>query len=385
MSSESPILIRIFKEESEVEVWKQDRSGQMALLKTYPICRWSGELGPKIREGDRQAPEGFYNITPGQMNPNSSLYLSFNLGYPNAFDQAHGRTGSQLMVHGDCSSRGCYAMTDEQISEVYALGREAFFGGQKSFQVQAYPFRMTPQNFARHRNNPNMPFWTNLKEGYDHFEIARVEPKINVCERRYVFNARAASSFEPTGKCPAFTIPEEIAATLVAKKQQDNLKIAEYIKTGTPAAPIKTNADGGMHTVFLDKIKSGLVDESFTKLSSTQDLPGTIPAHVNPPREAKPVWAPEAAMPPQSMAARSSLTTSTLQQPKASRDSSHASIAANPTPRVARSSAQPTQDDQATPRERAAERPIFSSSLLPGAASIMPTSGFDRRWTPTGR
>ena len=162
--------IRLFKQEAELEVWKQDRSGHFALLKTYPICRWSGDLGPKVREGDRQAPEGFYSITPAQMNPQSAYYLSFNTGYPNAYDRALGHTGSELMVHGDCSSRGCYAMTDEQIAEIYSLGRESFFGGQKSFQLQAYPFRMTPLNMAKHRNNPNMPFWKMIKEGYDHFE-----------------------------------------------------------------------------------------------------------------------------------------------------------------------------------------------------------------------
>ncbi len=139
-------------------------SGRFALLKIYPICRWSGELGPKTREGDRQAPEGFYTVTPGQMNPNSHYYLSFDIGYPNAYDRAYGRTGSNIMVHGDCSSRGCYAMTDEQISEIYALARESFLGNQQSFQVQAYPFRMTPPNMAKHRSNPNMPFWKMLKE-----------------------------------------------------------------------------------------------------------------------------------------------------------------------------------------------------------------------------
>src|SRR5438046_3524657 len=131
MLIDSPILIRLFKEESEIEVWKQDTSGHFALLKTYPICRWSGELGPKIKEGDRQAPEGFYSISPGQMNPNSQYYLSFDLGYPNAYDRAYGRTGAHLMVHGDGSSRGSSSMTDEQISEIYALGRDSFFGGQK--------------------------------------------------------------------------------------------------------------------------------------------------------------------------------------------------------------------------------------------------------------
>ena len=118
MDKDSPILVRIFKEEAEMEVWKKNRGGEFALLKTYPICRWSGDLGPKVKEGDRQAPEGFYTITPGQMNPNSNYYLAFNTGYPNAFDRAWNRTGSELMVHGDCSSRGCYAMTDEQIQEI---------------------------------------------------------------------------------------------------------------------------------------------------------------------------------------------------------------------------------------------------------------------------
>src|SRR5262245_29098647 len=117
MERESPILVRIFKEESELEVWKQDESGRLALLRTYPICRWSGELGPKIKTGDRQAPEGFYTITPGLMNPNSSQYLAINTGFPNAYDRANGRTGSFLMIHGGCSSAGCYAMTDEQIAE----------------------------------------------------------------------------------------------------------------------------------------------------------------------------------------------------------------------------------------------------------------------------
>ena len=127
-------------------------------------------LGPKFQQGDRQAPEGFYTITPDLMNPNSSAYLAINTGFPNAYDQANGRTGQFLMIHGDCSSAGCYAMTDEQIAGIYTLAREAFFGGQRSFQVQAYPFRMTPLNMARNRNSPHMAFWRMLKQGYDHFE-----------------------------------------------------------------------------------------------------------------------------------------------------------------------------------------------------------------------
>ena len=177
MPKRSPILIRIFKEESELEVWKQDTTGRFELLKVYPICRWSGDLGPKITEGDRQAPEGFYTITPGLMNPNSNYYLAINTGFPNAYDRANDRHGGFLMIYGDCSSRGCYAMTDEQIGEIYSLARESFLGGQPSFQIQAYPFRMTPTNLARHRTSPHLAFWKMLKVGNDHFEatLSRAE------------------------------------------------------------------------------------------------------------------------------------------------------------------------------------------------------------------
>jgi murein L,D-transpeptidase YafK len=156
-SPAAPMMIRIFKETSELEVWKQ-AGGSYKLFKTYEICAWSGTLGPKIKEGDRQSPEGFYTITPGLMNPNSNYYLAFNTGFPNKFDRAYGRTGSDLMVHGDCSSRGCYSMTDESIAEIYALARETFKGGNPSFQLQIYPFRMTVANLARHADNPHMSF-----------------------------------------------------------------------------------------------------------------------------------------------------------------------------------------------------------------------------------
>ena len=191
-----PILIRIFKEESELEVWKQDTTGRFELLKVYPICRWSGDLGPKITEGDRQAPEGFYTITPGLMNPNSNYYLAINTGFPNAYDRANDRHGGFLMIHGDCSSRGCYAMTDEQIGEIYSLARKSFLGGQPSFQIQAYPFRMTPANLARHRTNPHLAFWKMLKIGNDHFEATHLEPKVDVCDKHYVFDAAAAEWIE---------------------------------------------------------------------------------------------------------------------------------------------------------------------------------------------
>jgi murein L,D-transpeptidase YafK len=281
MAKESPMLVRIFKEEAELEVWKQDRSGRYALLKTYPICRWSGDLGPKVKEGDRQAPEGFYDITPAQMNPNSSYYLAFNLGYPNAYDRSWGRTGAHLMVHGDCSSRGCYAMSDEQIQEIFAMGRESFFGGQKSFQVQAYPFRMTPTNLAKHRNSPHLAFWKMLKRGNDHFEVTRQEPKVDVCERRYVFDAQNATRFDPRGKCPALDVPQEVAQAVDDKQRKDELQFATLVARNVAAAPIASNRDGGMHPKFVAALKPRQVVDDKGKIRLVVDnTPGQLVGEV---------------------------------------------------------------------------------------------------------
>lgn len=208
MKAEAPIFVRIFKEESELEVWKQRDDGRFYHFKTYPICNWSGDLGPKERQGDKQAPEGFYTITNQQMNPNSGFHLAFNLGYPNAYDKAHRRTGEFLMVHGKCKSAGCYAMTDALIEEIYALAREQFIGGHESFQVHAYPFRMTADKMAQHRKHKWYPFWLSMKEGYDYFEATRQPPEVAVCERKYLVNVNfagnAATRVDPEGRCPAY-------------------------------------------------------------------------------------------------------------------------------------------------------------------------------------
>jgi murein L,D-transpeptidase YafK len=286
MSKESPILVRIFKEESELEVWKEDQSGRMALLKTYPICRWSGDLGPKIKQGDRQAPEGFYTITPSLMNPNSSYYLSINMGYPNAYDRSHNRTGSFLMIHGDCSSAGCYAMTDEQIAEIYALARESFFGGQGSFQIQAFPFRMTPQNMARHRNSAHMPFWRMLKVGYDHFEVTRQEPKVDVCGRSYVFNTETSGRYNSTAACPALTTPDDVLAAVQEKTRRDEAQVADLIRRGTNLPAVRSFADGGMHPKFRSSVNGHEVDQDGVVRSRVSSPNGTIPANIRlPPDE----------------------------------------------------------------------------------------------------
>jgi len=200
----APMLVRVFKESSELEVWKPDSRGSYRLFKTYAICKWSGELGPKVKEGDYQSPEGFYEVTPGMMNPKSSYYLSFNTGFPNRLDRAQGRSGTNLMIHGDCKSVGCYAMTDEQMKEIYALARESFAGGNPSFKLELYPFRMTEANLTRHATNPNIAFWRNLKEGYDVLAQTQRPAAVGTCGGRYVFNAGTTSlPNDPLGACPA--------------------------------------------------------------------------------------------------------------------------------------------------------------------------------------
>lgn len=210
MTTGAPIFIRIFKEESELEVWKMRDDSRFYHFKTYPICNWSGALGPKLKEGDKQAPEGFYTVSQHQMNPNSKYYLAFNLGFPNAYDRAHGRTGRALMVHGDCKSAGCYAMTDALAEEIYALARDAFRGGQQTFEVHAYPFRMTQEKLDRFKKHRWYSFWKTMKEGYDFFEAHRVPPAIAICEKRYVVNAlyEPGMRLNPAGRCPRFNRPQ---------------------------------------------------------------------------------------------------------------------------------------------------------------------------------
>lgn len=186
----APIFIRIFKKEFELELWMK-RDGVFHRFATYPICRWSGTLGPKFLQGDQQAPEGFYTVDATALNPNSRWYRSFNLGYPNTFDQSHNRTGSLIMVHGGCGSVGCFAMTNAQIDEIWRLVTAALEGGQKRFQVQVYPFRLSDETLARYQDHAAAPFWRTLKAGHDLFETTLLPPRVAVCNGQY--------RFEPAG------------------------------------------------------------------------------------------------------------------------------------------------------------------------------------------
>ena len=250
----SPILIRAFKKEAELEVWKLKADGRYTHLKTFPMCRWSGQLGPKVREGDRQVPEGFYSVTPGSMNPNSAYYLSFNVGYPNAYDRAWGHTGGSIMVHGICSSAGCFSMTDKQIEEIYAITREAFAGGQRAIQMESFPFRMTAENLARYRLDPNIAFWRELKRGSDYFEATKTEPPVGVCAKHYVFGTpKTGQRFEAEEACPPLSVQPEVASAIAEKAAKDDAEIASLVTKGTKA--VRTvYADGGQNAYFKNRV-----------------------------------------------------------------------------------------------------------------------------------
>ena len=184
----APVFLRVFKEENELEVWVDDGT-RYVLFRRYPVCRWSGALGPKLAQGDGQAPEGFYRVGRGQLNPFSAYHLSFNLGYPNAYDRALGRTGDYLMVHGRCVSVGCYAMGDAAIEEIYTLVAAALAGGQPAVDVHAFPFRFDRRAEVGWADHRWAPFWRELREGHAAFERTHRPPRVRVAGGRYVVDA----------------------------------------------------------------------------------------------------------------------------------------------------------------------------------------------------
>ena len=205
----APIYIRIFKLESELELWVQ-KGDRFERFATYPICLWSGRLGPKLREGDRQAPEGFYTVDAEQLNPNSRMHRSFSLGFPNVFDRSHGRTGSFIMVHGGCASIGCFAVTDPGVDEIWRMVTAALEGGQPRFAVHVFPFRMTERALDFRKGYRWHGFWSDLKTGYDLFQPSRIPPAVGVCDGRYVF--------EPGTLATANNLVEDRCAPKIADK-----------------------------------------------------------------------------------------------------------------------------------------------------------------------
>ncbi|MFC3161972.1 L,D-transpeptidase family protein [Ciceribacter thiooxidans] len=298
MERNSPIALRIFKEEGVLEIWKAKTNNRFDKIAEYQICAWSGRLGPKVKEGDRQAPEGFYPLSPYHLNPNSKYFLAINTGYPNRYDQANGRNGTNLMIHGACSSSGCYSMTDAQILEIYAFARDAFKGGQQTIQLQAFPFRMTADNMARHQHSPYYDFWKMLKVGYDNFEVTKRPPEVGVCDKKYVFNQQVedGKTLNAMAACPPMSAPPALQVALASYNTQYERDFAKaskkydgkiwYDPTEAERKALVAEMRKGHDLAYAptgSALKAGklLKIEEFEKLVTEKDAatkPGTAPA-----------------------------------------------------------------------------------------------------------
>lgn len=180
------IYIRIIKQLDLLEVWAK-KGNTYQIFKRYNVCYYSGGLGTKVTNGDKKSPEGFYTVGPKQLNPVSNYHLALNIGYPNKLEKLKGYTGDAIMIHGNCASIGCYAMTDPVIEEVYTMAYKAFEAGQTNINVDIFPFRMTDAHMKEFEKSPYMPFWKTLKPGYDLFEKNHIPPVAGIKNKQYAF------------------------------------------------------------------------------------------------------------------------------------------------------------------------------------------------------
>ena len=188
-----PMMLRVFKQESELEAWVlPEGQKEYVRFRIYPICYFSGNLGPKIKQGDNQSPEGFYWAQRRHVRAQSQYHRAIDFGYPNTYDRAHGYTGSELLIHGNCISSGCYAMTDPLVDQLYEMTKATTSVPGQGFWIHAFPFRMTNRNMSDNKSSKWLPFWKQLKSGYDAFELTKIPPKVTVKNRHYVVEARSS-------------------------------------------------------------------------------------------------------------------------------------------------------------------------------------------------
>lgn len=191
-----------------VELWMQGQDRHYQLFKHYPVCTYTGDLGPKRTEADKQTPEGFYAIESRGMNPHSAYYRSMDIGYPNAYDRMQGATGSHIKIHGMCISGGCFTMGEphsedhRQIEELYTVVRAAHANGQAQVPVHIFPFPMTADNMALYAHAPWIRFWSQLKPAYDLFARDRVPPEVQVINGEYVILPGSSARGSACGACP---------------------------------------------------------------------------------------------------------------------------------------------------------------------------------------
>ena len=179
------LFLRAFKLEGEIEAWGADRGEAMKLIKTWPLTARSGVPGPKRKEGDRQIPEGCYQIVI--FNPLSSFHLSMGLDYPNAADRIHSdqeKPGFDIYIHGSDKSVGCLAIGDEMIEELYLLAADYHATGKDAISVHIFPARMNGSewNDLRSQYPQNANFWDELEPIYKAFEDSHHPPAVKVDE-----------------------------------------------------------------------------------------------------------------------------------------------------------------------------------------------------------
>jgi murein L,D-transpeptidase YafK len=277
---DAAMLIRIFKAESELEIWiNRGGGGRYALFASYPICYWSGRLGPKLKEGDRQAPEGFYTVTLPQAHPNGPRHPNaLDIGFPNSFDSLHGRSGSYILIHGGCASIGCFAMTNAVHKEIHTLAVRALDAGQAYVPIHVFPFRMTEENLARYETPALRPFWRNLKEGYDLFERTHRPPRVSICNSRYTFEA--SDPLDAANPGPIYLCPT--TETLLDELREISSHVAE--SSGPP--PLSTKLRTAFAAASLEALARGnLVEQGFTfrrQLAPAHFVPNANPALLRP-------------------------------------------------------------------------------------------------------
>jgi murein L,D-transpeptidase YafK len=222
----APAFIRVFKESSTLELWLW-KNGRFHPFRSYPICKWSGELGPKLAEGDRQSPEGVYFISGRDLIVNARWHRAMNLGFPNSRDRALGLTGSGILIHGKCSSIGCFSLTDRFVEDIYEVIAAALDAGQPRITVQVFPFPLTRASLERHAGDAWIDFWVRLKRGHDLFLRDGLPPRTFVCLGEYAFQPRRARRVSLAGnkictplRKPAVTVIAAAGARLPARAER---------------------------------------------------------------------------------------------------------------------------------------------------------------------
>lgn len=221
----APAFLRVFKSDSILEVWML-KAGRFELFKRYPVCKWSGQLGPKLAEGDRQSPEGVYFITGGDLRVNARWHRAMNVGFPNARDRALGLTGSGILIHGKCSSIGCFALTDDIVEDVYDVVESALEAGQPRVGVHVFPFALTRERLNAKADEEWSGFWRELKRGHDLFLRDRLPPRTFVCAGQYAFQSR---------RNPAPVLDGNPVCTPLSRPARPVLATAAARRVGLPA------------------------------------------------------------------------------------------------------------------------------------------------------